>query len=596
MEHCTSTPTPVGSGPAAKRNLSLSPSEMDLPTDNKKSRPHESFDISSIPEHSTDTTADVSPSIKLSQHDITEHDTIKSENNFLKVRVSELESRVDHSEQYSRRNGLRISGIKEAAGEVTDDIVISMVSDLGGSISLDEIDRSHRVGKRYVPGSSQGSDRSARTIRPRDIIVKFTSYRSRQKLFNIRANAKGKELYNKVFINEDLSRARSNVFFKARLLARKGQIQSAWTSDGTILLRDNDMNVHRVTKANDLLMFENSTVLRPIPQQQSYASVLSAGSQTKLQQRERHCLSGAGSLAPGNCGHDAAVVFLPCDCNNQGGCHDNYTSCQTSYCSTYEAWSLTNCQATCGHCNPAGWGAWSAMSSCSVTCGTGTMTRHRNCLGTDCSWLVCVSVDPVNGGWSPWSQFSQCSQSCGFGVRARSRHCDSPAPQGTGLFCIGESIQREACNTEVCPGRLTYTCNTRAPRIVSPSKHRRIILTSTCEIAKTFFITLNHRTPIQWTAFGRSGVPGPSALSRVAWDPSLGNVHAQTLRRLLAAATVRETRSIPVTAQTDRAQVNLLIFPNNTNKHQSTAIVVLVSICGTVLAMQKYSRITIVVP
>lgn len=322
MEHCTSTPTPVGSGQAAKRNLSLSPSEMDLPTDNKKSRPHESFDISSIPEHSTDTTADVSPSIKLSQHDITvisnhlkalflveiqssittavesavdslipkvvskinqnlikELDTIKSENNFLKVRVSELESRVDHSEQYSRRNSLRISGIKEAAGEVTDDIVISMVSDLGGSISLDEIDRSHRVGKRYVPGSSQGSDRSAPTIRPRDIIVKFTSYRSRQKLFNIRANAKGKELYNKVFINEDLSRARSNVFFKARLLARKGQIQSAWTSDGTILLRDNDMNVHRVTKANDLLKFENSTVLRPIPQQQSYASVLSAGSQ-----------------------------------------------------------------------------------------------------------------------------------------------------------------------------------------------------------------------------------------------------------------------------------------------------------------------------
>ncbi|WAR06632.1 TUTL-like protein [Mya arenaria] len=71
MEYCTSTSTPVGSGPAAKRNLSLSPSEMDMPTDNKESRPHESIDISSITEHSSDTTADVSPFIKLSQHDIT---------------------------------------------------------------------------------------------------------------------------------------------------------------------------------------------------------------------------------------------------------------------------------------------------------------------------------------------------------------------------------------------------------------------------------------------------------------------------------------------------------------------------------------------
>ena len=53
--------------------------------------------------------------------------------------------------------------------EDTDDIVLKIASDIGSDLQLHEIDRSHRVGK---PGEHR--------TRPRDIIVKFTSYRARQ--------------------------------------------------------------------------------------------------------------------------------------------------------------------------------------------------------------------------------------------------------------------------------------------------------------------------------------------------------------------------------------------------------------------------------
>jgi len=65
-------------------------------------------------------------------------------------------------------------------------------------------------------------------------------------------------------------------------------------------------------------------------------------------------------------------------------------------------------------------------------------------------------TDPVNGDWSNWTEWTGCSHSCGVGVRTRSRMCDSPAPQHGGHACVGESQQLEACNTEACPGMLTF--------------------------------------------------------------------------------------------------------------------------------------------
>ncbi|WAR20688.1 hypothetical protein MAR_014662 [Mya arenaria] len=171
-----------------------------------------------------------------------EIDSLKTENAHLKARISVVEKsedRLEHLEQYSRRNGQRISGVCEREGGSTDDIVTKLVSDLGSTVSLDEIDRSYRVGR----------PRRNDPAKPRDIIVKFMSFRARQKLYVHKPSI-------------------------AQIL------RSAWTSDGVILIRDNDMHLHRVTKARELDNFQSVTVPRTSPtSQRPYAYVLNSNVQ-----------------------------------------------------------------------------------------------------------------------------------------------------------------------------------------------------------------------------------------------------------------------------------------------------------------------------
>ena len=72
-----------------------------------------------------------------------------------------------------------------------------------------EISRSHRVGK-------------AREGKPRAIIVKFTSYRATERVFQARKEN------NNIFISEDLTRKRAHIMFVARGLKRSKRIHSVF--------------------------------------------------------------------------------------------------------------------------------------------------------------------------------------------------------------------------------------------------------------------------------------------------------------------------------------------------------------------------------
>ena len=168
--------------------------------------------------------------------------SLQKENRGLKARVELLEAKVDAAEQYSRRNCLRIAGVPENQSENTDVYVIDFTRAIDAEVTLDDIERSHRVGKRRDSG------------RPRDIIVKFSSYRARRKVYGARTKTKDSG-YRGVYINEDLTKSRNMLLMKARNMVKTKHIHSAWSSDGTILVRDLADNKHRIISENDLALF-----------------------------------------------------------------------------------------------------------------------------------------------------------------------------------------------------------------------------------------------------------------------------------------------------------------------------------------------------
>lgn len=139
----------------------------------------------------------------------------------LKTKVENLEMELDDLEQYGRRNALRISGAwPESDNEKTDDIILKMAKDdLKVDLQPSDIDRSHRVGKK-VDGKQ------------RPILVKFTSYRSRNMIYRARTSLKGsgKSLY----INEDLTQKKNSLAFMTRKAKRNGLLDETWTFDGKI--------------------------------------------------------------------------------------------------------------------------------------------------------------------------------------------------------------------------------------------------------------------------------------------------------------------------------------------------------------------------
>ena len=71
---------------------------------------------------------------------------LEHENAEHKKRVSQLEATADVSERHIWRNSLRIAGIPEGL-EDTDERVLDLARDIDVDIYLNDIDRSHQVGK-----------------------------------------------------------------------------------------------------------------------------------------------------------------------------------------------------------------------------------------------------------------------------------------------------------------------------------------------------------------------------------------------------------------------------------------------------------------
>ncbi|CAG2235840.1 unnamed protein product [Mytilus edulis] len=70
------------------------------------------------------------------------------------------------------------------------------------------------------------------------IIVRFLSYRQRQLVFSNKRKLKGNT--NKTFIAENLTKHRYNLLHRLNTLREKGKINSFWTHDGSILIKQSE--------------------------------------------------------------------------------------------------------------------------------------------------------------------------------------------------------------------------------------------------------------------------------------------------------------------------------------------------------------------
>ena len=175
--------------------------------------------------------------------------------NELESKVSQLELQVDDLEQYSRRNSLRFNGIAESETEDVTSKVIDVINntlEVEPPVTPSDIDRLHRSGKR-LPG------------KPRAILVKFTSYRTRDKVIRNRGKLRPSKPIDTssassirhapkqtIFVNEDLTMYRSDLLYQARQRKKKDEISDCWSWDGRILIKDKKSKIFNIRTMADL--------------------------------------------------------------------------------------------------------------------------------------------------------------------------------------------------------------------------------------------------------------------------------------------------------------------------------------------------------
>ena len=160
-----------------------------------------------------------------------DYNSLKKRQQACEEKNKRLERQLNDQEQYSRRNSIRLFGIPEKDKENTNEVVCEVARNhLGVNLRPDDIDRTHRVHRR-VDQQQHGSAK-----KPRAIIVKLTSYQTRQRLLLNRR--KLKENKTGISLFEDLTTANRTLLWEAFKVSKNpdSKIQAAWSSDGRIIV------------------------------------------------------------------------------------------------------------------------------------------------------------------------------------------------------------------------------------------------------------------------------------------------------------------------------------------------------------------------
>ncbi|XP_068762574.1 uncharacterized protein [Montipora capricornis] len=146
-----------------------------------------------------------------------------------------VESALDETQQYLRRDCLEINGVPISSYENPNQLVKEV-----GLLAGVEIDDRHIAAAHKLPDSKNVKNR---------LIVKFIQRDKREELYKHRKNLVGKNISHlpsvedgngKIFINESLTSYRKRLFGRIREYKRNNNLKYLWTNNGKIMLKVND--------------------------------------------------------------------------------------------------------------------------------------------------------------------------------------------------------------------------------------------------------------------------------------------------------------------------------------------------------------------
>ena len=154
-----------------------------------------------------------------------------------------------NNEQYLRKNNIRMLGLDEKPVENLESKFIEVIKEnLDEEIKPEEIEVIHRIGQpeRKDNGEHDRDQRSTLPARPRPVIVKFLSNKTKMRILLKRRQLKGK----KIVILEDMV---SDLAKRLKRVKEKRSVENEWFTNGKIKYKQyDDPRVKEIRRWNDI--------------------------------------------------------------------------------------------------------------------------------------------------------------------------------------------------------------------------------------------------------------------------------------------------------------------------------------------------------
>ena len=186
---------------------------------------------------------------KINKKQAEDIEKLQTQSTNLEIREVKGEGKIDENEQCDRRQNLEIAGIPSKTGENTNEIVQEVAKLMNINLSEDQISTSHRLPASQRPNRDNNESKKRQIASSPPIIVRFLSRDVRNSLYfnrKLLREANLKKIFvegtTEIYVNENLTRTRKNLLWKAKQRAKANGFKYVWTHNGRINVRLSEDN------------------------------------------------------------------------------------------------------------------------------------------------------------------------------------------------------------------------------------------------------------------------------------------------------------------------------------------------------------------